>query len=361
MSNTLKNNPELIDKLLMLVRGQGMRVATAARQLGLKPRTCQEFFAQQKEWMKQWWLDNEGIVDNYFDGFSDLSEPDHPIGCWPPYKSEGEDKKLFAKATKAKGAKILFFDIETSPVLGNVWSLWQQNVGLNQIAQDWYVLSWAAKWQHEDEVMYQDKSKSWDSEDDSELLEGIWKLLDEADIVVGQNSKRFDEKKLNARFIMNGMKPPSSYRSIDTLEIAKRHFGFTSNKLEYMSDKLCKHYKKLKHGKFAGFELWKECLRGNPEAWAEMEEYNIHDVLALEELYDVMKPWYKAHPNLSLYVNDPSTTCICGGDSWEHNGYHYTNLSKFDRFICNDCGATKRGRVNLLSKDKRATILANIV
>ena len=57
MTNSLKNNPELIDKLLMLVRGQGMRVATAARQLGLKPRTCQEFFAQQKEWMKQWWYE----------------------------------------------------------------------------------------------------------------------------------------------------------------------------------------------------------------------------------------------------------------------------------------------------------------
>lgn len=305
-----------------------------SRELGIPARTIQNFLA--KDTHKGWHLENEEIIDKYFRGFGGLIK-------------------------EHKGAKILFFDIETSPVLGNVWSLWQQNVGLNQIAQDWYVLSWAAKWQHEDEVMYQDKRDSWDSEDDSELLEGIWKLLDEADIVVGQNSKRFDEKKLNARFIMNGMKPPSSYRSIDTLEIAKRHFGFTSNKLEYMSDKLCKRYKKLKHGKFAGFELWKECLRGNPEAWDEMEEYNIHDVLALEELYDVMKPWYKAHPNLSLYVNDLSTACICGSDNWEHSGYHYTNLSKFDRFICTDCGATKRGRVNLLTKEKRATILANII
>ena len=217
------------------------------------------------------------------------------------------------------------------------------------------------KWQHEDEVMYQDKRESWDCEDDSELLEGIWKLLDEADIVVGQNSKRFDEKKLNARFIMNGMKPPSSYRSIDTLEIAKRHFGFTSNKLEYMSDKLCKRYKKLKHGKFAGFELWKECLRGNPAAWDEMEDYNVHDVLALEELYDVMKPWYKAHPNLNLYTNTDDVSCVCGANDWEHNGYHYTNLSKFDRFRCNGCGATNRGRVNLLTESKRKTVKMNVL
>ena len=49
--------------------------------------------------------------------------------------------------------------------------------------------------------------------------------------------------------------------------IAKECFGFTSNKLEYMTDKLCKKYKKLKHGKYAGFELWKECLHGNMDAW----------------------------------------------------------------------------------------------
>ena len=333
---TLKNNDELINKLIMKVRGEGLDIAAAARSLGLKPRTCQEFFAAEKLWMKTWWRDNETEVDNYFLGFGGKKVPHN-------------------------GAKILFFDIETSPILGNVWSLWQQNVGLNQIAQDWYVLSWAAKWQHEDEVMYQDKSKSWDSEDDSELLEGIWKLLDEADIVVGQNSKRFDEKKLNARFIMNGMKPPSAYRSVDTLEIAKRHFGFTSNKLEYMSDKLCKRYKKLKHGAFAGFELWKECLRGNPLAWAEMEEYNIHDVLALEELYDVMKPWYRAHPNVNLYTTTNDTSCVCGANSWKHNGYHYTNLSKFDRFACTECGATQRGKVNLLSQEKRETILRNVL
>lgn len=69
MTNSLKNNPELIDKLLMLVRGQGMRVATAARQLGLKPRTCQEFFAQEKAWMRDWWEEHYDEVDKYFNGF----------------------------------------------------------------------------------------------------------------------------------------------------------------------------------------------------------------------------------------------------------------------------------------------------
>lgn len=259
-----------------------------------------------------------------------------------------------------KGPKILTLDIETAPIMASVWRLFDQNVGLNMIEQDWYVLSWAAKWMHEDHVMYEDKSDTWQNEHDKDLLLGIWKLLDEADIIITQNGKKFDAKKLNARFILNGMKPPSSYRHIDTLQEAKKHFGFTSNKLEYMTDKLCKIYKKLKHGKFPGFELWKECLHGNGEAWQEMKDYNIHDVLSLEELYKIMLPWMKTHLNVNLYYDDTELRCRCGCTSFEHNGYAYTNLSKFDRFKCTACGGEVRGRVNLLSKEKRASLRMNI-
>ena len=43
-------------------------------------------------------------------------------------------------------AKILIIDIETSPIMGKVWSLWKQNVSLDQIEEDWYIMSYAAKW-----------------------------------------------------------------------------------------------------------------------------------------------------------------------------------------------------------------------
>lgn len=88
MTNSLKNNPELIDKLLMLVRGQGMRVATAARQLGLKPRTCQEFFAREKAWMRDWWKEHYDEVDKYFNELSGNMNSQEEIGCLldNPYK-----------------------------------------------------------------------------------------------------------------------------------------------------------------------------------------------------------------------------------------------------------------------------------
>lgn len=274
---------------------------------------------------------------------------------WGSYVEEESKEGVYI------GPKILVIDIETSPILGAVWSLWKQNVSLNMIKSDWYILSYCAKWYHRDEILYEDKKDSWETVDDLPLLESIHALLDEADIVVGQNSIRFDTKKINARFIQNGLRPPKSYRQVDTMVEAKKYFNFTSNKLEYLTDKLCKKYKKLKHAKFSGFELWSACLKGDPDAWAEMQEYNCVDVLATEELYEILRPWMKGHPNINLYNDSLTLRCVCGSEDFSHSGYHYTNTSKFDKFKCDDCGAEVRGKVNLIPKDKRVTLMSNII
>lgn len=264
--------------------------------------------------------------------------------------------------------KILLLDIETAPILAYVWGLWENNVGLNQIKSDWHLLSWSAKWfQGQDgtvygphnKVMYMDQRNAKKIDDDKALLKGIWGLLDEADIIITQNGKAFDEKKLNARFIINGFKPPSSYKHVDTKQIAKSKFGFTSNKLEYMTDKLCKEYKKSKHAKFSGFSLWTECLAGNMEAWKEMEKYNKYDVLSLEELFKLLQPWvFKI--NYDLYTDTESSACGCGSTKFNKNGFAYTSLGKFQRYSCATCGAEVRGRNNLFDKEKVKSLRAKV-
>lgn len=258
---------------------------------------------------------------------------------------------------KNKGPKVLLFDIETAPMLGYVWSLWENNVSLDQLYKDWHILSWSAKWLGDspDKIMYADQRKAPDVENDKKILKQIWKLLDEADIVITQNGKAFDHKKLNARFVLHGMKPPSSYKIVDTMIIAKKHFAFTSNKLAYMSDKLCTKYKKLKPTKFPGFSMWLECLAGNKAAWNEMEKYNKHDVLALEELYYKLVPWDNTI-NFNLYHDTLDIVCSCGSKDFKRNGYSYTNAGKFFRYKCNECGAETRSKQNLLSKNKKATL-----
>ncbi len=251
--------------------------------------------------------------------------------------------------------KILVYDIETAPIRAFVWKLWDNNVALNQIDGDWHLLSYSAKWFGKPKVFYKDQRKVKNIEDDSKLLRGIWKLLDEADIVLTQNGKKFDQKKVNARFILNGFNPPSPYRHIDTCEIARKHFGFTSNKLEYMTDKLCTRYKKLKHKKFPGFEMWSECLKGNLQAWKAMEKYNKYDVLALEELYTKMRAW-DSSINFNVYSDNIINKCSCGNTNYHKHGFAYTNTAKYMRYQCTKCGKTIRGRDNLLSRDKRKSL-----
>lgn len=251
--------------------------------------------------------------------------------------------------------RILFLDIETSSLLLNAFSIWNVNASLEQIEEDWNILSFCAKWADSDEIYYYDLSDQVNPVDDNQLCHLLYEFLDEADFVVGHNSKRFDIKKIYARMLSNGVSKPSPFRQIDTLEIAKREFGFTSNKLAYLTDKFCVEYKKLDHGKFSGFTLWKECMKGNQEAWEEMELYNKYDVLSLEELFYILAPWDSKFPNMSVYLSEIESL-----DEWEHVGYHYTNLSKFDKYRNKVTGQYRRGRKNLLSKEKRASLLTNI-
>lgn len=258
---------------------------------------------------------------------------------------------------KLAGPKVLLFDIETAPIIAHVWSLWENNVALNQIVTDWHVLSWSAKWLGDppSKIMYADQRGAKNIADDKKLLEGIWKLLDEADILITQNGKSFDTKKLNARFVMNDMQPPGSVKHIDTKIIASKVFAFSSNKLEYMTDKLCTKYKKLKHKEFPGHEMWTQCLAGNLDAWKAMEKYNKYDVLALEELYNKLIPWDNSL-NFNLYHDEEDHVCKCGSTSFSKNGFYYTSSGKFQKHRCKQCGAEHRDKQNLFSKEKRASL-----
>lgn len=271
-------------------------------------------------------------------------------------KHDNSKFKEQAVATKNKnGPRILVYDIETSPLIAHLWSMWQQGVGLNQIQSDWFIMSFAAKWLGEDEIFYYDQRNAYPMEDDSYILTKLWSLLNEADITIGQNLRKFDTRKVNARFILNGLPKPSTYRQIDTMVIAKEQFGFTSNKLEYMTKALCPEHAKSKHDKFPGHEMWVECLKGNIEAWQSMEEYNKQDILATEALYNVLSSWDSKLPNLDVYVDD-----VLDMEEWIEDGHHYTNLAKYKRYRNVKTGVQRRSRVNELSKEKKQSLLANI-
>jgi len=260
---------------------------------------------------------------------------------------------------KGAGPRIITLDIETSPLQSRHWSLWKQNIGLNQIGDEWSVMSFCAKTLGSNEVVYADTSGQDDYRNDSILLAQLWSILDTADFVIAQNGKRFDLKKIKARMVMHGMPPFSPVTVIDTMLIAKDVFGFTSNKLEWLSTHLSK-IKKRKHKKFPGFELWNECLSGNPAAWAEMRLYNIDDVRSTEQVYLALRPWSEGHPNLAAYWPDEERRCPkCGHDHLTQRGYTYTQSGQYHRFSCNNCGGWSRSRYTINTLGKRRALLSN--
>lgn len=253
------------------------------------------------------------------------------------------------------GPRILIYDIELAPILAHVWGIWQQNIGLNQIQQDWFVLSWAAKWLDEKKIFYYDQRNSKEIENDKKILIPIWDLLDEADIVVTQNGKSFDQKKLNTRFLFHGMPPPKPSKHIDTKLLAKKHFSFTSNKLEHLSAVIAPESTKSSHSQYPGHELWKAVLRGDMRAWREMEKYNKQDVLATEAIYKRMASW-GAGIDLNLFREGADFLCDCGSNNFRKRGFHLTKKGKFQQFQCRDCGAWKNSSINLLSFEKKRSL-----
>lgn len=255
-------------------------------------------------------------------------------------------------------ARILILDIETSPNVAYVWRFFKENVGAKQVLENGQILSYAAKWLDGDKIFYEDVRV----QPEIDMMRALFALLDEADIVVAHNGDKFDLPHVQGRGLVLGLAPPSPYKTVDTVRVARYEFNFPSNSLEYLSKVLDLKNKKDGHKKFPGFELWLGVLANNKEAWDEMKEYNIGDILALEELYLRMRPYMKRHPNVGVFDEQPVPVCPnCGSKHVQYRGYAHTNVSKFRRFVCNDCGTWSRARFNVLDKAIRQQLIVKAV
>jgi len=260
------------------------------------------------------------------------------------------------------GARIITLDIETSPILAYVWGLFKQFVNLNQIHTDWSILSFSYKVLGEKRVHHHNTGGRGPSKvrDDRALLDLLWGVLDEADIVVAQNGVKFDMKKINARFLEAGMPPPTPFKVVDTMLAARSIASFTSNKLAWLSAVLAPDQKKDEHKEFPGFELWTECLADNPRAWKAMQKYNDTDIRGTEEVYLKLRPYIIGHPNVAAYNDSTDVQCPkCGSTNLNSRGRAVTQSGEYTRFQCKSCGGWARGRYTKNSISKRRALLSN--
>lgn len=239
--------------------------------------------------------------------------------------------------------KILILDIETSPNVAHVWRCYKENVGADQLLCSHDVMCWAAKWYGEPDVKFDSIHHS----NYGHMLEGIYSLLDDADAVVHFNGKKFDIPHLNRAFLAADMKPPATYKQIDLLNVVKATFRFPMNRLQHVAEALNLGAKQ----EHEGHKLWVKCLNGDKAAWSRMKAYNEQDVLLTERLYEKLLPWIAGHPNHNLFVEADKKLCPnCGANNLHKRGFQYTNVSRFQRYRCMDCGAWSRGRTNTVDR-----------
>jgi len=270
--------------------------------------------------------------------------------------------QFIARAPK-EGPRVLVADIETFPVKAYVWSLFKQNVGVDMIEDDFKLMSFCGKWLQDPAYFYIDnRDAAGGPRDDTDQGVAAWSILAETDFVIAHNGKKFDLRKLRARFAMLGLAPLPPVHVVDTLHLNASAFAFDSQRLAFVS-KYFSETEKDKHAKFPGFEMWKQCMADNIEAWKANQKYNLADVTSTEEMYLALRGWYTNAPNFGPYFDnqgDEDFRCPnCGSSHVHKSKVRRTNLGIYQQYHCQGCGAYPRGRYMVVGKAERSHILVN--
>ena len=242
--------------------------------------------------------------------------------------------------------RVLFFDIETSPILGYAFKLYETNIAW--VVRDVYITAFAWKWSDEKEyhvkALPDYKLYKKDPHNDLELLKDLHALISSADIVCGHNGDKFDVRIANSRFIQQGLEPYEKIDSEDTLKQARGRFKFTSNKLTDLA-RSAGLGEKIDTG---GIKLWVDCSNGNMKAWAKMKKYCQHDVKLLVGVYNWLDKWVDHKYNMNVW-NETVWACPhCGSHELHKRGMRLKRSGKYRRYQCKDCRMFSTGTTNLL-------------
>jgi hypothetical protein len=240
--------------------------------------------------------------------------------------------------------KLLFYDIETAPLLGWFWQLKQDYISPDMVESDWFMLCWSAKWSDNPEVISKVVTPAEaKQENDKRIVEGLADLIRQADITVAHNGNGFDAKMLNTRLVYHNLQPIGQTQTIDTLTVARSTFRFTSNKLDYLARFLGYEGKHQ-----TTFNLWRDSVRGSKKALDQMVAYNRNDVILLEEVFHRLKPHAKSLPRLVDAVSYLQEVCpTCGSSKHVKDGFYRSKAATFPRFRCHSCGRRFRGRLSV--------------
>ena len=235
----------------------------------------------------------------------------------------------------------LVFDVETSPPLIEAFlPLKGPYIAHSQIVRESEMMCFSAKWYGSKKVEFRSTFH-----DGRELMvRRLWHLLDEADVVIDYYGRGVDIPRSRQEFLKLGLGPPSPFLELDLYKTVKQ-FGFPSNSLAYALKFLGLEGKVTHEGQ----KLWRDCLAGDPRAWAKMKRYSMRDVTGLEEVHDALIPWITGYPNHSAFSDGMMVCTRCGSSRLQKRGTSTKRSVRYQRYQCTGCGGWMTGTSRLSS------------
>ena len=268
-------------------------------------------YTERKELLLDYLLQNEGKPEGVTwkelsQRFMNSDDARKSNDVWRYFLKQ--DKNI---TTLKKEAKVMIYDIETSRATAAVWWTGKQYIGHDQLITEPAIITIAWKWFGEDDVY----TLEWDDGDDKAMLKEFLKEYNKADLVIGQNNLRFDNRWINARAMKHNLDVNVRIRSLDLMKENKRLFRLPSYSMAFVSRYLGTEGK-LKH---SGISMWNNIQFGNAkekkDSLKEMVDYNVQDIIATEEMYLKLRKYIGNTTHVGVFKGLDKWTCPSTGST----------------------------------------------
>lgn len=160
--------------------------------------------------------------------------------CWRCGWTQEEVRPFIPLGVRTK-ANVLYIDLEISKSMMFNYGLKvpSKYIHPDNLIHEYYIIAWSASYVGSEKIwsgcVTQEQAMNWT---DAAILQPLRDLMASADIIGGHNVNRYDLKRANTRFELNGLEPVMEKKTQDTLLIARQKFAFESNTLDYINRKL---------------------------------------------------------------------------------------------------------------------------
>lgn len=237
-----------------------------------------------------------------------------------------------------KKAKILFYDIETSPLKAWVWGTGEQYVRHQQLDKNhrmWGII--CVTYCFNDGKPAKVIDWGYNEQDTAKVVAEFDEIIKSADHTIGKNSDRFDTKMINACRMFAGLPGmPEWTKYTDDLEKQmRRYFRLPSQSLDYISDMLGLGGKiKME------MQDWVDIVEKNDnglKSFNKMLKYGKKDVEDTRLLWDKLSQHFDPKFNCAAFVGERLACKHCGSTNLKPNGSRVSGQTVYKQYICCDC------------------------